>query len=71
MARLTALGARELWKVDEPGAFHTTMADPEGNEFCVSSSGQAHEVPSSSMSIRSAAGCFGRPGIVHMSPQMA
>ena len=24
-----------LWKVDEPGAFHTTMADPEGNEFCV------------------------------------
>ena len=35
VARLTALGARELWKVDEPGAFHTTMADPEGNEFCV------------------------------------
>jgi hypothetical protein len=33
--RLTALGARELYKVDEPGAFHTTMADPEGNEFCV------------------------------------
>ena len=25
----------ELWKVDQPGAFHTTMADPEGNEFCV------------------------------------
>ena len=35
VARLTTLGARELWKVDEPGAFHTTMADPEGNEFCV------------------------------------
>jgi hypothetical protein len=35
VARLTGLGARELWKVDEPGAFHTTMADPEGNEFCV------------------------------------
>ena len=35
VARLTALGARELWKVDEPGSFHTTMADPEGNEFCV------------------------------------
>ena len=35
VARLTALGARELYKVDEPGAFHTTMADPEGNEFCV------------------------------------
>ncbi len=35
VARLTSRGARELWKVDEPGAFHTTMADPEGNEFCV------------------------------------
>jgi predicted enzyme related to lactoylglutathione lyase len=35
VARLAALGARELWKVDQPGAFHTTMADPEGNEFCV------------------------------------
>ena len=35
VARLTALGAQELWKVDEPGAFHTTMTDPEGNEFCV------------------------------------
>ena len=33
--RLVALGARELYRVDEPGAFHTTMADPEGNEFCV------------------------------------
>ncbi len=33
--RLTALGARALYQVDEPGAFHTTMADPEGNEFCV------------------------------------
>ena len=33
--RLIALGARELWKVDQPGAFHTTLADPEGNEFCV------------------------------------
>ncbi len=33
--RLEALGARELYKVAEPGAFHTTMADPEGNEFCV------------------------------------
>ena len=33
--RLEALGATVLWKVDEPGAFHTTMADPEGNEFCV------------------------------------
>jgi hypothetical protein len=35
VARLTGLGARELYRVDEPGAFHTTMADPEGNEFCV------------------------------------
>ena len=35
VARLTALGATELYRVDEPGAFHTTMADPEGNEFCV------------------------------------
>ena len=35
VTRLTALGARVLWTVDEPGAFHTTMADPEGNEFCV------------------------------------
>lgn len=35
VARLSELGARELYKIDEPGAFHTTMADPEGNEFCV------------------------------------
>jgi hypothetical protein len=35
VARLTTLGARELYKVDEPGAHHTTMADPEGNLFCV------------------------------------
>lgn len=35
VARLSALGARPLYQVDEPGAFHTTMADPEGNEFCV------------------------------------
>jgi hypothetical protein len=35
VARLTTLGAHALYKIDEPGAFHTTMADPEGNEFCV------------------------------------
>ena len=35
VAELTALGATEPYKIDEPGAFHTTMADPEGNEFCV------------------------------------
>lgn len=33
--RLTRLGATELYRVDEPGAFHTTLSDPEGNEFCV------------------------------------
>ncbi|MFA9430990.1 VOC family protein [Egicoccus sp. AB-alg2] len=33
--RLTQLGAKALYSIDEPGAFHTTMADPEGNEFCV------------------------------------
>ena len=35
VARLTALGATEKYKVDEPSGFHTTMADPEGNLFCV------------------------------------
>ena len=35
VARLTALGASEQYRIDEPGAFHTTMADPEGNLFCV------------------------------------
>jgi hypothetical protein len=35
VARLTALGAAELYRVAEPGANHVTMRDPEGNEFCV------------------------------------
>ena len=35
VARLAGLGATEQYRVDEPGAFHTTMTDPEGNEFCV------------------------------------
>jgi catechol 2,3-dioxygenase-like lactoylglutathione lyase family enzyme len=35
VARLTALGATGQYQVDEPGAQHTTMADPEGNLFCV------------------------------------
>lgn len=35
VARLTGLGARELYRVDEPGTYHATMADHEGNEFCV------------------------------------
>ena len=33
--RLTALGATELYRVDEPHSFHVTLADPEGNEFCL------------------------------------
>lgn len=35
VGRLTALGATERYRVDEPGGVHTTMADPEGNLFCV------------------------------------
>ncbi len=35
VARLRDLGATERYKVDQPGALHTTMADPEGNLFCV------------------------------------
>ncbi|MEV6208153.1 VOC family protein [Kitasatospora sp. NPDC051914] len=33
--RLTALGATVLARIDEPGSRHVTLADPEGNEFCV------------------------------------
>ena len=33
--RLQGLGASILWEIDEPGSRHTTMADPDGNEFCV------------------------------------
>ncbi len=35
VARLTALGATEQYRIDEVSGFHTTMADPEGNLFCV------------------------------------
>lgn len=35
VARLVELGARTVAKVDQPGAYHTTMADPEGNLFCL------------------------------------
>ncbi|MEV6394277.1 VOC family protein [Streptomyces sp. NPDC051907] len=35
VARLEALGATRLYDVDEPTGAWTTMADPEGNEFCV------------------------------------
>jgi hypothetical protein len=33
--RLTALGARELYRRDEHNEFWVTMIDPEGNEFCI------------------------------------
>ena len=34
-ARLVALGATHLWRSDDRGATCWTMADVEGNEFCV------------------------------------
>lgn len=33
--RLRQLGAEMLYEIDEPGGHHVTMADPEGNEFCI------------------------------------
>ncbi|GAC1528290.1 MAG: VOC family protein [Chloroflexota bacterium] len=33
--RLQHLGARELGRREERGEYFVTMADPEGNEFCV------------------------------------
>lgn len=33
--RVTGLGASELYRMEEMGGFHITMADPEGNEFCL------------------------------------
>ena len=35
VARLTALGAEERYRIAEHGQRHVTMADPEGNLFCV------------------------------------
>ena len=35
VGRLIGLGATELYRINEPGANHVTMHDPEGNEFCV------------------------------------
>lgn len=35
VGRLEGLGARVLRTVTEHGSSHVTMADPEGNEFCV------------------------------------
>jgi predicted enzyme related to lactoylglutathione lyase len=33
--RRQQLGAEVLCEIDEPGGHQVTMADPEGNEFCV------------------------------------
>ena len=35
VARLVDLGATVLYEISEPGGHHVTLADPEGNEFCV------------------------------------
>ena len=35
VARLTAMGARQLWEGRQGPHTWVTMADPEGNEFCV------------------------------------
>lgn len=35
VARVEALGARQLWVTDDRGAVTYTMQDPEGNEFCI------------------------------------
>jgi len=35
VARLTAMGAHELWRGAQGPSSWVTMADPEGNEFCV------------------------------------
>ncbi|MDG4860226.1 VOC family protein [Streptomyces sp. T-3] len=35
VTRLEGLGASVLYRVDEPSGQWVTMADPEGNEFCV------------------------------------
>lgn len=35
VARLQALGARRLWDGEQGPSRWVTMADPEGNEFCV------------------------------------
>lgn len=35
VTRLRALGATVQYEINEPSGAHTTMADPEGNLFCV------------------------------------
>ena len=34
-ARLVALGATQLYELEQRGEFWITMQDPEGNEFCL------------------------------------
>ena len=36
VARLVAMGATELWRASQGPYSWVTLADPEGNEFCVS-----------------------------------
>jgi hypothetical protein len=36
VARLVAMGATELWRASQGPHEWATLADPEGNEFCVS-----------------------------------
>ena len=33
--RLEKIGATQLYVLEQYGGYHVTMADPEGNEFCV------------------------------------
>jgi hypothetical protein len=35
VARLVGMGAKELWRASQGPHSWVTMADPEGNEFCV------------------------------------
>lgn len=35
VARATALGARTLWTTEGDNEYCVTMADPEGNEYCL------------------------------------
>ena len=35
VARIEALGATRLWESDDRGTRCVTLADPEGNEFCI------------------------------------
>ncbi len=35
VAELIAAGATQLYEIEEGGGYWVTMADPEGNEFCI------------------------------------